>query len=123
MNKKTLAEIKQKLLQEKQSIIEGLSSISNKEGLEVGGSDIEFPDYGNEDGENAKEVTDWNDNMAIEKNLDKSLKDIDNALEMIEKGGYGVCKYCKKPIDEQRLLARPSSSSCVRCKEKLTGTL
>ncbi|HRU90169.1 MAG TPA: hypothetical protein P5094_02540 [Patescibacteria group bacterium] len=30
-----------------------------------------------------------------------------------------MCKYCHKKIDEKRLLARPFSSSCIKCKNKL----
>jgi len=32
---------------------------------------------------------------------------------------YGKCKYCGEDIPVKRLLARPASSACVGCKEKL----
>jgi RNA polymerase-binding transcription factor DksA len=41
------------------------------------------------------------------------------ALKRLEKGDYGVCRYCKKPIEEKRLLIRPTSSACVQCKKTI----
>ena len=59
-------------------------------------------------------------NKPLEITLEKTLRDVKRALIAIEKGTYGVCKYCDKPIEEKRLLARPTSSSCVSCKKTLT---
>ena len=55
-----------------------------------------------------------------EETLEKMLRDVGKSLKRIEEGSYGVCKYCDKPIDEKRLLARPTSSACVECKKTLT---
>jgi DnaK suppressor protein len=52
--------------------------------------------------------------------LEDELNDTIKALKAIESGKYGICKYCGKPIDEKRLIARPTSSSCIECKKTLT---
>jgi DnaK suppressor protein len=54
-----------------------------------------------------------------EKVLEKSLEDINKALDRMQKGTYGICKYCGQPIAKKRLLARPTASSCVNCKTEL----
>lgn len=82
-------------------------------------SDSEFPDYGDTLDENAMEVQDFTSTLTIEKTLKKELKDIEKALAQIEDGSYGVCSYCEKPIEEKRLEARPTSTSCVACKKAL----
>lgn len=78
-----------------------------------------FPDYGNSEEDNALEVADYEANLSIETDLQKSLRDVDSALQRVEKGEYGVCKYCGKPIEEKRLLARPTSSACITCKKTI----
>ncbi len=52
--------------------------------------------------------------------LEKELRDVYKALERVEEGLYGICKYCDAIIEEDRLRARPTSSSCISCKKTLT---
>ena len=78
-----------------------------------------FPEYGDKPDENAQEITDYSTSVMAEKVLEKTLEDIDSALDRINKGTYGICKYCHKPIGLKRLLARPTASSCIACKTEL----
>ena len=48
----------------------------------------------------------------------KILQAINEALERIEKGTYGVCRDCGEPIAEARLNAIPWTRVCITCKEK-----
>ncbi|MBP6859799.1 MAG: TraR/DksA C4-type zinc finger protein [Candidatus Magasanikbacteria bacterium] len=84
------------------------------------GDDGVFPDYGDKEDENAAEVAEYVVNLSLEESLEKSLRDAVSALERLKKGVYGICKYCQKPIEEKRLLARPTSSSCMSCKKTIT---
>jgi len=43
------------------------------------------------------------------------LTDIDDALRRIDKGRYGVCEICGRPIGVERLAARPVARTCIRC--------
>ncbi len=79
----------------------------------------QIPDYGDESDENAQEVEQYTTNLEADKVLEKTLSDINKALESIDDGSYGKCKYCGNEIEEKRLLVRPFSSSCVSCKTKL----
>lgn len=40
---------------------------------------------------------------------------VDEALERIDEGTYGVCTVCGQPIDSGRLEVRPLSVTCVDC--------
>ena len=40
------------------------------------------------------------------------------ALERIEKGDYGMCVNCNKPIGSERLTAVPHARLCIECKSK-----
>jgi DnaK suppressor protein len=37
------------------------------------------------------------------------------ALRRLDEGGYGVCERCGQPMGAERLAARPTASTCVRC--------
>lgn len=56
------------------------------------------------------------------------IKKIKNSLDDIKNGDYGVCDNCGEDISLKRLVARPVTRHCIRCKtemenkEKLTGT-
>ena len=43
------------------------------------------------------------------------LADVDDALERVEQGTYGLCERCGRPIPEGRLEARPVARTCVAC--------
>ena len=49
---------------------------------------------------------------------EKYLQQIEDALERIENGTYGICRVCGKEIDEARLRAVPTTTICVSCKQK-----
>jgi RNA polymerase-binding transcription factor DksA len=40
---------------------------------------------------------------------------VDDALRRLAEGRYGVCERCGQPIGAERLAARPSAVTCVRC--------
>ncbi len=122
LSKKFVEEMKEQLLAQKEKIEGELSQFATR----TGDSDdfkSTFPDYGNKDDENAEEVATYETNLRLEETLEKELRDISNSLKKMEDGTYGVCKYCKKPIPENRLRARPTSGSCVECKKTLTQEL
>ena len=46
----------------------------------------------------------------------KYMRYLDEALERIERGDYGDCKVCGKPIPKARLKAVLHATMCVPCK-------
>jgi len=118
MDKKTLQKIKDELLARKKQIMDDLENVAHQTKNKKGNEAI-FPKFGDKDEENAMEVSEYSTHLATEKVLESSLRDINNALDRIKKGDYGVCKYCGQDIGEKRLLARPTASACVSCKNKL----
>jgi RNA polymerase-binding transcription factor DksA len=108
------------LLEEKAKLERELAKFSKKKSNSADDFDTTFPDYGDKEDENAAEVADYVVNLSLEENLEKSLRDTNQSLARMEKGEYGICKYCHKPIEEKRLLARLTSSSCMSCKKTIT---
>jgi len=51
----------------------------------------------------------------------KLLREIDDALQRIEQGTYGVCLECEEPISVKRLEAVPWARYCVACQEDIAA--
>ena len=49
----------------------------------------------------------------------KYLGYLNEALERLERGEYGVCKVCGEAIPDKRLEAVPHATMCVPCKTKV----
>ena len=47
--------------------------------------------------------------------LTQLLKEIDSALERMDKGPYGLCEICHEPIEEERLRSDPLVGNCLGC--------
>lgn len=119
-NKKILEGVKQKLLEEKEKLTNELTQFATKNPHNTTDYNAKFPELGDKEDESAAEVATYSDNLTLERELESALRDVSGALARIEKGTYGICKYCEKPIDERRLRARPTSSACIDCKKILT---
>lgn len=117
MNKKVLEQFKKKLLTEKSELESELGGIgqrspSNTGGWEAtsGGLEVDSAD----ENEVADKLEELEENTGIVTQLDKQLNEVTAALERIEKGTYGICEICGKPIEEDRLMANPSSRISIK---------
>jgi DnaK suppressor protein len=48
----------------------------------------------------------------------KLIRKIEEALEKIRNGTFGVCEHCEEEISEGRLKARPVTTLCIDCKKR-----
>jgi RNA polymerase-binding protein DksA len=44
-----------------------------------------------------------------------TLREVDEALERIEAGNFGLCELCGEPIVRERLKAMPHARNCIEC--------
>lgn len=51
--------------------------------------------------------------------LGKYLKKVEQALERLERGKYGICRVCKQQISDKRLIICPATDICCSCKKSL----
>ena len=113
-----------KLLENEETrLLNELEILGHEDKHRVGGFDVEYPELGDDNDNNAQEVAAFEDRLTIQNTLEKELRDVRNSLKKIKDDpeNYGVCKYCHEPINKERLLVRPTSSSCIACKKKLKG--
>lgn len=52
-------------------------------------------------------------------NEDQILREIEDALERLDRGTFGRCENCHKPIPRERLEVLPYARYCIRCARKL----
>jgi DnaK suppressor protein len=71
-----------------------------------------FPDLGDQ----ATAETDRNFMLRLRGREQRLLKKIDQALERVESGIFGICEDCGNEINIQRLEARPVTTMCIDCK-------
>jgi RNA polymerase-binding transcription factor DksA len=65
------------------------------------------------------EVENFIVNKDLQETYEKELRDIDSAIKRLTDGSYGICKYTGEPIGEDRLRARPTSSTSAEYKQRL----
>ncbi|HZS12379.1 MAG TPA: TraR/DksA family transcriptional regulator [Nitrospirales bacterium] len=56
--------------------------------------------------------------MALKEHGRARLMQIDEALDRMASGRYGICEECEEEIPYRRLKARPMSTLCVPCKTR-----
>lgn len=117
MNKKLLEQFKKKLLAEKADLENQLGGIGRRNpgvagNWEATTGDIEVDSA--DENEVADKLEELEENTGIVTQLDKQLVEVNAALDRIEKGTYGICEKCDKPIEDDRLLANPSSRISIK---------
>jgi DnaK suppressor protein len=115
--KKFITNRKIQLLQEKENLEEELMQVAKKSKHEKDGYLPRYIDLGSKQDENIQEVADFSNIVSIEKEVETSLKEVNEALEKIKKNIYGFCEKCKKQISQKRLEAFPAADLCIKCKK------
>jgi DnaK suppressor protein len=111
MNKKETKKIKEILLERRQALLQGRENINEQS---VVFSTDDLPD----EVDLASSETDQAISLKLRDRERFLIRKIDKALQKIEAGDYGECESCGDPIGMKRLLARPVTDLCIRCKEE-----
>jgi DnaK suppressor protein len=57
-------------------------------------------------------------NLRMSERNTRLMGKVKQALDMIEKGSYGICEACGEEIGLARLNARPVTQLCIQCKRR-----
>jgi DnaK suppressor protein len=77
----------------------------------AGGFDGDFVDQASADAEAELQIQ-------LHQTDGRRLRAIEEALDRIRQGTFGVCEACKRPISKARLAAVPWTRHCRDCKER-----
>jgi DnaK suppressor protein len=110
MRKKQLNELRETLLSRKEIIIanidNGVNSITNMQSLECN-DELDYAEISSDSFKEEKIIA----------QQEAELKEINEALDKIESGEYGVCEMCDEEIAVERLKAKPFAKFCIPCRE------
>lgn len=112
MTQAFLEEVKTKLTEERERLEGELSRFATPTGTE-GSYETKFQDMGTDEDEQASEVEQYVDDIALESNLESQLKDVLDALEKITQGTYGICEVSGEEIDQERLRVYPAARTAI----------
>ncbi len=105
------AEYQRLLLAKRQELLERVNAIAR---------DSQHPSSADSE-EQAVELESEEVLSALDEEARHTLQLIEQALQRIESGGYGVCTECGKPISPARLKVLPYAPLCIECAEKTGG--
>lgn len=121
-----IQKLKQKLEEERKTLEKELESFAKRDPHLKGDWDSKYPHFDGEAGgaileKGADEVEEYLSRLPIEFNLELRLRDVNLALEKINRPRqglpkYGVCEKCGKNIPEKRLMVYPAARFCLKCK-------
>lgn len=115
MKKELVEELKEKLEEQKKSIKKELESFAVEDPNLKHNWDAKYPSREDSDkDEAADDAQEYDNALSLEYSLELKLKDVNMALEKIEKGNYGICEKCGKEIEEERLKAVPEAKFCIK---------
>jgi len=112
LDKKAIAKFKKILLKDREEIVGEVKQIveSSKEMGQDGIQDI---------GDEAANIYNKQVLLSLNENERMRLQEVDESLDRIENGTYGICEECGGPISLKRLEVRPVAKYCVPCLTKL----
>ena len=112
IDKKTIARLKKILLKEREEIVGEVRQIfeSSKEMGQDGIQDI---------GDEAANIYNKQILLSLTESERMRLQEMDEALDRIGAGTYGICEECGEPIGLKRLEVRPVAKYCVPCLSKM----
>jgi len=112
LDKKTIAKFWKLLLKQREEIVGEVKQMveSSKEMGQDGIQDI---------GDEAANIYNKQVLLSLNENERTRLQEVDEALDRIENGTYGICEECGGPISFKRLEVRPVAKYCVPCLTKL----
>ena len=108
-----LIEMKDNLLQRKKQLEDQLLTFATRDPKQSSNYYAEFPEFGEEEDENAAEVAAFENNLSLGGTMEQSLEMINRALQKMEAGNYGLCEKCNQPITQERLRVFPTATKCA----------
>lgn len=123
MDKNFVMQQKEKLLQLKERLEKELSSFAKKDVNLKDNWKTQFPSFNESETGGAQlevaqdEVEEYANKLPVEHALEIKLKNVNIALEKIDKGTYGICEKCHKKIPKERLEVSPEARFCLNCEK------
>ena len=115
MNKATA----RKRLEEERERLQGIADDLQRERDEsVSDTGGELSSFDQHPGDSGTETFEMEKNVSLLEQVEYELTEIDAAFQRLERGDYGKCQACGRPIGDARLEAMPATRFCVEDQAK-----
>ncbi len=93
-----------------QGIREGIQRDQDEGSSDTGG---ELSSFDQHPGDSGTETFEMEKNVSLLEQVDDELLEVEGAIQRLERGTYGSCQVCGRPIGDERLEAMPAARFCV----------
>jgi RNA polymerase-binding transcription factor DksA len=69
-------------------------------------------------GDSGTETFEMEKNVSLLEQVEDELREIEAAFQRLERGTYGTCQACGRPIGDERLEAMPATRFCIEDQAK-----
>lgn len=115
MDQTTVNTLREQLLEDRAQHMEFL----DEHGAEPYGEEVRHLNIGNDGFADSAQATEERSELLGQIEVSRQrIHQIDEALQRMDAGNYGICVDCGEQIPAARLEVRPLSVRCVRCAEK-----
>ena len=110
MNKATAA----KRLEEERTRLQGIrEGIQREQDDAISDAGGELSSVDQHPGDSGTETFEMEKNVSLLEQVEDELQEIEAAAQRLERGTYGTCQACGRPIGEERLEAMPAARFCI----------
>ena len=115
MNKATAA----KRLEQERTRLQGIrEGIQREQDDAISEAGNELSSFDQHPGDSGTETFEMEKNVSLLEQVEHELTEIDAAFQRLDRGEYGKCQACGRPIGDARLEAMPATRFCVEDQAK-----
>ena len=115
MDKATAA----KRLEEERTRLQGIrEGIQREQDDAISDAGNELSSFDQHPGDSGTETFEMEKNVSLLEQVDDELLEVEAAVQRLERGTYGTCQVCGRPIGDERLEAMPATRFCVEDQAK-----
>jgi DnaK suppressor protein len=78
----------------------------------------ELSSFDQHPGDSGTETFELEKNVSLLEQVEHELDEIEAAFQRLERGAYGTCQACGRPIGDERLEAMPAARYCIEDQAK-----
>ncbi|WP_342514848.1 TraR/DksA C4-type zinc finger protein [Sporosarcina sp. FSL K6-1522] len=111
LNEKQQAVLKKELVEMQEQLTTTVEETDSKQSAQEAAGELSM--YDNHPGDMGTELFEREKDMALHVHADSELEKVENAIQAMENGLYGICEVCRKDIPFERLEAVPYTTLCI----------
>ena len=106
-------------LEEERTRLQGIrEGIQREQDDAISEAGNELSSFDQHPGDTGTETFEMERNLSLRDQVEEELVEIEAAFQRLERGEYGRCQACGRPIGDERLEAMPATRFCVEDQAK-----